>query len=32
VAPHFYTSDEELELTIHEIQAILRERSLAAVT
>jgi kynureninase len=32
VAPHFYSSDEELELTIHEIQAILRERSLAAVT
>ena len=32
VAPHFYTSDEELELTIHEIQAILRERSLAAAT
>ena len=32
VAPHFYTSDGELELTIHEIQAILRERSLAAVT
>jgi kynureninase len=32
VAPHFYTSDEELDLTIHEIQAILRERSLAAVT
>jgi kynureninase len=32
VAPHFYTSDEELDLTIHEIQAILRERSVAAVT
>jgi kynureninase len=32
VAPHFYSSDEELELTIHEIQAILRERPLAAVT
>ncbi len=32
VAPHFYSSDEELELTIHEIQAILREKSLAPVT
>jgi len=32
VAPHFYTSDEELDLTIHEIQAILREKSLAPVT
>jgi kynureninase len=31
VAPHFYTSDEELELTIQEIQAILREKSLAPV-
>jgi kynureninase len=27
VAPHFYSTDEELELTVHEIQAILRERS-----
>jgi kynureninase len=32
VAPHFYTSDEELELTVHEIQAILRQKSLAPVT
>jgi kynureninase len=32
VAPHFYSSDEELDLTIHEIQAILREKSLAPVT
>jgi kynureninase len=32
VAPHFYTSDEELDLTIHEIQTILRERSLTPVT
>jgi len=32
VAPHFYTSDEELQMTIQEIQAILRERSLAPVT
>jgi kynureninase len=31
VAPHFYTSDEELELTVHEIQAILRQKSLALV-
>ena len=31
VAPHFYSSDEELELTIHEIQAILRKKSLAPV-
>jgi kynureninase len=31
VAPHFYSSDEELELTIQEIQAILREKSLAPV-
>ncbi len=31
VAPHFYTSDEELELTVHEIQAILRQKSLAPV-
>jgi kynureninase len=27
VAPHFYSTDEELELTVREIQAILRERS-----
>jgi len=32
MAPHFYTSDEELELTIHEIQAIRREKSLAPAT
>ena len=32
VAPHFYSSDEELELTIREIQAILREKSLAPVS
>jgi kynureninase len=32
VAPHFYTSDEELELTVHEIQAILRQKSPAPVT
>ena len=32
VAPHFYTSDEELELTIQEIQAILRQKSPAPVT
>ena len=27
IAPHFYTSDEELERTITEIVSILRERS-----
>ena len=32
VAPHFYTSDEELELTVQEIQAILRQKSPAPVT
>ena len=31
VAPHFYTSDEELDLTVHEIQAILRQKSLTPV-
>ncbi|HVP48130.1 MAG TPA: aminotransferase class V-fold PLP-dependent enzyme, partial [Bryobacteraceae bacterium] len=32
VAPHFYSTDEELELTVHEIQAILREKSPAPVS
>ena len=27
VAPHFYSTDEEVEVTVHEIQAILREKS-----
>ena len=31
MAPHFYSTDEELELTIREIQAILRKRSPAPV-
>jgi kynureninase len=29
MAPHFYSTDEELDLTIQEVHAILRERSLA---
>jgi len=30
VAPHFYSTDEELDLTIHEMQAVARERAPAA--
>ena len=29
VAPHFYSTDEELELTIHEVQAIVRQMPVA---
>jgi len=32
VAPHFYSTDEELELTIREIQTILRKKSVAPVS
>ena len=32
VAPHFYSTDEEVEVTVHEIQAILREKSPAPVS
>lgn len=30
VAPHFYSKDEELEMTVREMQAIAREKSVAA--
>jgi len=29
VAPHFYSKDEELEMTVREMRAIVREKSFA---